>query len=242
MAFEMAKLVRVINTAPEYQKPIADPTVMRAEAAGTDGRVTLRSLLKWCWEHGIPVVPLLGGRGFSAAVWAIDNSPVIVLKEPRASAVYWLFDLAHELGHIALGHITDDGIVDIDQIGPHPDGGDDDEEQMATRFALDLLLPDYELLLRKIRIESRGSYLRFKSAVEGIAHQARVSPGLVGMVAAYQLTDIGDDKDRWGSATNLAKPDGDGRPTTEEIAHQYLRIDETRPVDAALLRAAVFSD
>jgi len=67
-----------------------------------------------------------------------------------------------------------------------------------------------EQLLQEVRREARGSHLCFKGAVASVADAARVSPGLLGMIAAYALTEVGQDKDRWGSATNLARPDGSG--------------------------------
>ena len=57
--------------------------------------------------------------------------------------------------------------------------------------------------------------MRFKSAVERVAARANVSPGLLRMIAAYEITEVGQYKDRWGSATNLAKADGPGRPIVQ---------------------------
>jgi transcriptional regulator with XRE-family HTH domain/Zn-dependent peptidase ImmA (M78 family) len=240
LAFEVAKVVRSGALTPPYREPPLDPTEIREEAKDETDQVTLASLLLWMWRRGIPVVPLLGRRGFSAAVWSVDGLPVVVLKEARDLAVYWLFDLAHELGHIVLGHVVDSALVDVDSPMPHSSA--DGEEDAASRFALDLLLPGHEELLANVRTQSRGSYLRFKFAVEAVAAQASVSAGLLGMVAAYELIEIGQDKDRWGSASNLARVDGRGRPTTEAVAAQFLPLDEMPELEAALIRAAVLTD
>jgi hypothetical protein len=61
------------------------------------------------------------------------------------------------------------------------------------------------------------------------------------MVAAYELRDIGEDKDRWGSASNLARADGPGRPVAETIAAVFLPVNEMSEVDAALIRGAVLT-
>jgi transcriptional regulator with XRE-family HTH domain/Zn-dependent peptidase ImmA (M78 family) len=240
LGYEVSRAVRSNSQALEYHQPPNDPGEVWHQVKEETGRVTLSALLRWMWRQGIPVLPLLGRRGFSAAVWAIDGTPVVILKEARDLAVYWLFDLAHELGHIALGHVADTAIVDID--APRPHSTTDSDEDAASAFALDVVLPKHQQLLVDVRVESRGSYLRFKSAVETVAAQAGVSPGLLGMVAAYELTDIGEDKDRWGSASNLAKADGRGRPLAESVAKEFLNSDQMSETDQALIHAALLTD
>ena len=240
LGYEVARVVRSNAPSFEYQQPPSDPGEIWSQVKDDAGRVTLSTLLRWMWRQGIPVLPLLGRRGFSAAVWAIDGAPVVVLKEARDLAVYWLFDLAHELGHVALGHVSNEAIVDIDS--PRPHSATDRDEDAASIFALDVVLPGHRQLLLDVRAESRGSYLRFKSAVETVAAQAGVSPGLLGMVAAYELSDIGEDKDRWGSASNLAKADGRGRPLAEIAAREFLNIDRMSETDQALIYSAVLTD
>ena len=240
LAYEVARVVQSNSPAFDYQQPSNDPGEVWHQVKDETGRVTLPALLRWMWRRGIPVLPLLGRRGFSAAVWAIDGAPVVILKEARDLAVYWLFDLAHELGHIALGHVSDSAIVDID--APRPHSTTDSDEEAASAFALGVVLPGHQQLLLDVRAESRGSYLRFKSAVETVAAQAGVSSGLLGMVAAYELSDIGEDKDRWGSASNLAKADGRGRPLAETAAKEFLHVDQMSETDRALVYATVLTD
>ena len=116
----------------------------------------------------------------------------------------------------------------------------DSTEQAANDFALEILLPNHEELLQEVRREARGSHLRFKGAVASVADAAQVSPGLLGMIAAYALTEVGQDKDRWGSATNLARPDGAGREQVQNVARQFLSPDHLDPVDVVLIRQLVF--
>lgn len=216
---------------------------IRAEAQDSRGQVTLSSLLSWTWDRGIAVVPMHGRGAFCAAVWFVGEAPAVVLKETRESSVFWLFDLAHELGHIAHGHIATDGIVDVDPPRPseHPDAAGDAQEHDANEFALELLLGDHRGLVSAVRAEARGSYLRFKGAVATVARRANVSAGLLGMVAAYELIDIGEAKDRWGSATNLAEADGLGRPPVQAALARHLDLDDIGEPDRGLLRAAVMA-
>jgi transcriptional regulator with XRE-family HTH domain len=224
--------------SPAFRGLPSNPRTVNAEARDTAGRVTLVSLAAWAWNRGIAVVPMAGRGEFSAAVWDGPPRPVTILKESRELAVYWLFDLAHELAHLALGHVGQTAIIDVDSPAPRGDSADS-TEQAANDFALEILLPNHEELLQEVRREARGSHLRFKGAVASVADAAQVSPGLLGMVAAYALTEVGQDKDRWGSATNLARPDGTGREQVQNVARQFLSPENLSPVDVILIRQLV---
>lgn len=102
--------------------------------------VGLRELLDYCWSAGIPVLhldhfPTNARRpdGFAARV---HGRPVIVLCLKKKHMAWQLFILAHELGHIALGHITDDGALLDDRVD---EASQDAEEKEANAFALELL-------------------------------------------------------------------------------------------------------
>lgn len=217
-------------------------SAVRAEVIGIYGDITLESLLGWSWSRGIPVLPMIGKGGYSAAVWAHPEGPVVVLKESRDLAVLWLFDLAHELGHIARGHVNGRSIVDFaSPTSPQVFGSEDRQEREASDFALELLVPNHEMLLAEVRRRAAGNYLAFKGAVETTAKRHAMSPGLLGMIAAYSMGDLGEDKDRWGSATNLAKLEGEGRSVVVEIARLRLRLERLDELDQALLETIVLA-
>jgi hypothetical protein len=235
LAYNLSVIVRTNATLEPYRGVPADPAQLRAEASDHDGQVTLNSLLTWMWDAGIPVVPFPGHGGFSAAVWLVDAVPVVVLKEAREFAAFWLFDLAHELGHIARGHLMHGGFVEVGP--PQVQSDTDQDEQEASDFALQLLIPTYRTLLREVQIQARGSHLLFKGAVEAVSRRANVNVGLLGMVAAHDLTEVGQPKDRWGSATNLARPDGPGRSLAEVTAWQHLATSPLSDIDRMLVKA-----
>lgn len=225
-----------------FEAPPTDPADVRTALLHHDGDVNLSSLTDWMWASGIPVIPVHGRGGFCAAAWSFQGSPVVVVKESRELAVYWLFDLAHELGHVARGHLDDAGVVDVDDLRPLPrtaEGGGDPQEVEANDYALRLLLGDYEELVDEVRRGSRGNYLRFKGAVTTVARKAEVNPGLLGLVAAHELTDIGEPKDRWGSATNLSRADGDGRPVVIRLLLSRVDLSDLSEVDSMLVAAVV---
>jgi len=216
-----------------------DARELRSAALDGAGHLTLISLLQWAWAAGMPVVPILGRGAFAAASWSVAQRPVIVLKDSRPFAAFWLFDLAHELGHIARGHVRESGVVDIDS--PAPARSSDSQEEEANQFALELLVPRHRELLAAIRQDARGQYMRFKFSVQRVAQRAGVSEGVLGMVAAYELTEIGEYRDRWGSASNLARPEGAGRGIVQQILREHVEIERLPEIEREIITAVVLS-
>lgn len=220
-----------------------DPIAARMTFPSSASVLDLRALLTWTWRCGIPVLPMVGSGGFAAAVWDIDESPVIVLKEPRDVPAFWLFDLAHELGHIARGHVAGGSIVDVDALtSERAMHAGDAQEQEANEYALNLLVPNYRELVAEVERQSRGNYLRFKDAVASTAQRHRVNAGVLGVIAAHELTDLGEHKDRWGSSTNLSKLDGEGRAVAVEVAREFLDLNALSDEERALLETVVLGD
>lgn len=221
-----------------YKGVPQEPKQLRSQVRARYDDVDLGALLSWTWDAGVVVLPLRAKRDFIAAVWHVQQSPVIVLNESRSLSAYWLFDLAHELGHLALGH-ADQGIVEVDK--PEVPDPTDRQEQQANRYALDVLLPDADQLVADVRRRTAGNApKKFKFAVRDVASAAGVSPGVLGLIAANAMSDVPEDKDRWGSAMNLAKDEQrpDGATTTRQHFAARVEIDALDEIDAALLRAA----
>lgn len=240
LAWSVATAGRAAATVDHITAIPSDPAVARRAVEADLGELNLRTLLTWTWRQGTPVLPMTGRGGFSAAVWNLDDSPVIVLKEARDVPAFWLFDLAHELGHIARGHVTTRSIVDVEE----PTSGDaldstDAQEREANEYALSLLVPDYQALVAEVRKRSRGDYLAFKGAVATTARDYRVNAGVLGVIAAHELTDIGQHKDRWGSSINLSKEDGEGHAAAVDVARQFLHLETLDETDRVLLETVV---
>lgn len=124
--------------------PVAIPTnagEIRHQILGDDAPwVGLGELLHFCWSIGLPVLhldhfPRNAKRpdGFAARV---NGRPVIVLCRHAKFSAWLLFILAHELGHLALGHVPEEGTL-IDQ--GLDESSMDAEEQQANAFAIELL-------------------------------------------------------------------------------------------------------
>ncbi|HLJ12533.1 MAG TPA: ImmA/IrrE family metallo-endopeptidase [Planctomycetaceae bacterium] len=102
--------------------------------------VGLGELADYCWSAGVSVLhvdhfPRNARRpdGFAAKV---RGRAAIVLCRREKHTAWLLFILAHELGHIALGHIPEDGVLLDEHV---EESGRDTEEQQANAFAIALL-------------------------------------------------------------------------------------------------------
>ncbi len=102
--------------------------------------VGLKELLEWCWSIGIPVVFLAnfprGAKKMQGMSAMFKGRPVIIISKQLKPTAWLLFILAHELGHIVGGHLSD-GTVLVDQdVGKNER---DVEEDEANALALELL-------------------------------------------------------------------------------------------------------
>ena len=214
-----------------------DPRALREAVIDKGTEITLEALLRWCWAAGIVVVPMDAAGGFSAGAWLIGDQPVVVLKEAPDFKAYWLFALAHELGHLARGHVARGGLVDVEHAW---DGQSDAQEEEANAYALDLLVPGHAEMLDEIRRRSEGPNANVKFKFKAIdAAQARgYNVPLVLLVAAFGLPDVARPRDRWGSANNEAKLEGSARAV---VAKEFARNIDLKQLDRldALLAGAV---
>jgi len=140
MATRAAQLAAEATPKPFESLPANAGEIRQQILDGNTRWVGLRDLTRWCWDRGIPVLhfdhfPKNARRphGFAALV---QDRPVIVLCKRAKYSAWLLFILAHELGHIALGHISSDGTLIDDHID---EASTDLEEQQANAFALELL-------------------------------------------------------------------------------------------------------
>ena len=115
-----------------------DPVNLRADVLAGHPCVSLVALLAWCAGAGIPVLHIdkLPGKKMTGLVVRANGRFAIVLSK-KGTPAHLLFHLAHELGHIAHGHLTDDGFVADQSIGGADAG--DAEEKEADAYAIRLL-------------------------------------------------------------------------------------------------------
>ena len=150
--------------------------------------VDLQSLLSTCWGLGIPVIHLrvfpLAAKSMHAMVVKADGRHAVLLGKEGNYPAPIAFTLAHELGHVMLGHLGDGAaIVDLDEPGiGGPDA--DPEEREADEFALEILTGTKEPTIRPN--SDRFGARALAEAVKQAAPRERIEPGTLAMCYAYQ--------------------------------------------------------
>lgn len=111
-------LANAIVAAAPRQPPLAAFTAVQVrEAVLASGapRVDFDALLAFAWLRGIPVIPLPnlpnGIKKMDAAALRVGDCPAIVIARRNESKSWLSFILAHEIGHILLGHVPADGSI-----------------------------------------------------------------------------------------------------------------------------------
>jgi hypothetical protein len=102
--------------------------------------VSLGNLLAYCWNHGVPVIPLRHkprkSKKIDGLVVRVGERPVIVLACGYRYSARLLFIVAHELGHWLSGHLSDEPIFAEEFIARE---AENHEEAEANWFAVELL-------------------------------------------------------------------------------------------------------
>lgn len=129
-----------LSDLPEFSGRLS-ATEVRKAVLKSHAHADLASLLNFCWAHGIAVIHLKvlpqASKNLDGMALFCGKTPVIVLASSKDSPPWLAFHLAHELGHILLGHVKEG-------MGPWVDGSidsitDDQHEREADEFACELL-------------------------------------------------------------------------------------------------------
>lgn len=208
-----------------------DASELRQKLLADNKWIGFQDLLLYCLDLGIPVIhlKLLPNRAkkMDGLVFEQEGRPVIVLTRNRPHG-YMLFDLAHELGHITLGHVTAERSV-IDQ-KIDADSGDEDE-RAANRFALELLTGNPEC-----RIVPVGRWLNADQlATAAMIYGERNHADPLHIVLNY-----GYSKNLWPVANLAINEIAKDAPTDQEILltalRQALDFEELSEDDYSLLQ------
>jgi transcriptional regulator with XRE-family HTH domain len=198
--------------------------------------LTLRRTLEFLWDHGVMVLPLRDPGGFHGAVWKIRNRFVIVLKQNTPLESRWLYDVLHEIGHIALGHVSDErAVVEEHPISPniHTDGEDD-----ASEWAEDVIFGGKSEQIEEACAEaSQGRLERLKAVLPEVAKRFNVDLGVLANHMAYRLEDQGENW--WGAAHNLQIAGTQPFDIARELLFQYANLLRLNPIDRDLLMRAL---
>lgn len=205
------------DNARPVHKRIKDATRRQADFEG---------LLGFCWDSGIPVIPLpnlpVGVRKMDGAVLMFDERPVIVLARKADSKSWLSFILGHELGHIARGHMKPgSSIVDVSLSRESTyavESSSDNFEREADEFAL-ATLGGPHANAAQAKWGTRDSPL-------DLATSAREAAQRVGCAAGHLLLRYAFRTRRWAEATvalRYLEEDFDAQQTLIETLAQ--RVD-----------------
>jgi Zn-dependent peptidase ImmA (M78 family)/transcriptional regulator with XRE-family HTH domain len=236
-AHYLARITASATTAPAHDLP-TDPDTLHNAIRGSLAYPTLESTVRYAWSHGIPILPLADPGAFHAAVWRTDDRSVIVLKQGNRSPWRWLFDLLHELGHIAQG-LADNatGIIESDD---HP-SMNNDREQAASQFAgRALLAGQAELLVHECVTQAQGNVEYLKAVVPRVAASANVPVGALANYLAYRLSL--QQINWWGTAANLQRTDENAWQIVRDLFLDYADTRHLAPADQQLLAAALTTE
>jgi hypothetical protein len=148
LATRVAQMVNAATTEPCGSMP-KTAAQARSEILGQGHPwVGLSNLVDYCWSLGVPVVHLtsfLGSRQPDGLAVKVRGRSVVVLCKKAKAPAWLLFILAHELGHIVLGHIPENGALIDENVDTNER---DDEEVAANAFAIELLTGEKEAQFR----------------------------------------------------------------------------------------------
>ena len=174
-------LLRAVNV--EGGVALEDPNNLRQLL----GLVDLQSLLAACWAMGIPVIHLrvfpLDAKMMHATVVQIDGRSAILLGRDANYPAPIAFTLAHELGHIGLGHIQGaSALVDVQDPATAIDA--DPDEVAADKYALTLLTGYPDPLIHANTLKPGGRSLA--EAAIGAGQEHNIEPGTLALCFGFQ--------------------------------------------------------
>jgi hypothetical protein len=162
--------------------------------------IRLSDLLALAWSLGIPVAHLRVFPGPHKRMAAMtirvrDRHAILLGKDSKYPAPVGFY-LAHEVGHVALGHLErSEAIVDFEQDLPRITH-DDPEETAADEFALELLTGERRPQILPATGHASGRELARVALAAG--PELRIEPGTLALGFGYSTS-------RWKTANAALK-------------------------------------
>ncbi len=198
--------------------------------------IRLTDLLGLVWAVGIPAIhlkvfPLSAKRMCAMTVRVMDRSAVLLAKDSMYPASV-AFHVAHEIGHIVLGHVENgSALVDMEDPAEREDLGDD-EEQAADRFALELLTGDPEFRVAK-QGRGRNAHELAEQAMK-VGPLRRIEPGTLALCYGHATHEWQTVQSAMKLIYSEAIP---AWSVTNRIAHSQLNWEQLSDESASYLRA-----
>ncbi|MEV7145928.1 hypothetical protein AB0O05_05455 [Streptomyces sp. NPDC093084] len=176
----------LIATRGEALQARVTAITLRDAILGQSDCVTLLDLLSFCWSVGIPVLQLrvfpLRQKRMHAMTVQVDKRYAVLLGFDTKYSAQAAYNIAHEIGHIALGHLDESGSL-MEMGDPMRIDDSDEEEAAADRFALELLTgrEDPQILPDISSYSSR----QLASAARKASEKERIDPGVIALCLGH---------------------------------------------------------
>jgi hypothetical protein len=146
--------------------------------------VGFEELVDRCWQIGVPVIQLCeipkGNKKMDGmAVWPQEHA-VIIIASKRRQPAWHLFYVAHELGHIVLGHLPQGRMIVDERVRFN---STDTEEARADAFAVELLAGDPDITITAPSRRLNSQELARLSRATGESLQ--IDPGFIALSYAH---------------------------------------------------------
>lgn len=176
----------LLRATPAPPSVAVDAETLRTAILAGSPFVELSSLVATCWALRIPVIHLrvfpLETKSMHAMVIKEDGRFAVLLGRDAGYPAPVAFTLAHEVGHIMLGHLADaPALIDLED--PALSRGEDGQENEADRFALTLLTgspePEVEASLGRFNAPTLAASVLEAGPRHG------VEPGMLALCVAH---------------------------------------------------------
>tara|TARA_R110000787_G_scaffold249816_1_gene355401 strand:+ start:321 stop:1211 length:891 start_codon:yes stop_codon:yes gene_type:complete len=229
MFYSLARSLSAACPHPFVPLP-EDPLDLRKEILESNGIVHLPGLLTSLWMHGVPVAhysdwPDKLARPAGMAV-DVAGRPVIILGSARKESAWHAFDVAHEAGHIAQGHVGRDQIIIDDSDNFASDK--DEQEIQADEYALTVLGGS-----RDVQIPTGSSHSEIERSLKDLARQQKIDRG-------HLALRYGMETGRWPVAMTLlqqVEPSADAPVlVNQDFANENLDLEPLSDEQAIFLK------
>ncbi|QWT42572.1 ImmA/IrrE family metallo-endopeptidase [Dickeya dadantii] len=216
IAYTAARIVASNFKKPYDPQIVLDPELIRKDTMESNPWVSLGGLVEYCHSVGIPVIYIKnfprGAKKMAGLALMSCGRPVIILTQPQKYG-YMLFDLAHELGHIAKGHLNaENGQCHVDE--KIESASTSDIEKEANEFAFQVLSGQ-----KSLRIVPTGSFLK----AHQLANAARKFGSERGVDPTHIALNYGFVMGHWGVAVNAVKAICGGHPTDQDFIKDMMK-------------------
>lgn len=155
--------------------------------------IGLVDLLAFLWGVGVPVVHLrvfpLAAKRMCAMAVRVGGRYAVLLAQDSQYPASIAFHLAHEIGHIALGHVGENSaLVDMEDTN-EAINDKDDEEVAADRFALHLLTGTPHFSVGKTGEGNSARQLAEQALT--IGPQNGIEPGMLALCYGHETAEWG---------------------------------------------------